>query len=94
MGKMPANPALDVWSMGCILVEMLTGEPAFDAPNKKDLQVKISDGEFCLKTEIKKTLTQSIIDLIEKMFIIDYNERISVIDISNDDWILKEISEL
>lgn len=31
------GPAIDMWSLGCILVELLTGRPIFAAKNERDL---------------------------------------------------------
>lgn len=33
----PYTPAIDIWSFGCILVELYTGLPIFPAENEKDL---------------------------------------------------------
>jgi serine/threonine-protein kinase len=38
------GPATDVWSMGAILHEMATGEPAFDADNLPDIAHRVLNG--------------------------------------------------
>ncbi|XP_022236949.1 dual specificity tyrosine-phosphorylation-regulated kinase 1A-like [Limulus polyphemus] len=38
---MPYDMAIDVWSLGCILVEMHTGEPLFSGANEVDQMYKI-----------------------------------------------------
>ena len=39
----PYNMAIDMWSLGCILVEMHTGEPLFPGSNEFDQICKIVD---------------------------------------------------
>lgn len=38
---MPYDLAIDMWSLGCILVEMHTGEPLFSGANEIDQMNKI-----------------------------------------------------
>mmetsp|Transcript_27716 Transcript_27716/g.64661 ORF Transcript_27716/g.64661 Transcript_27716/m.64661 type:complete len:123 (-) Transcript_27716:613-981(-) len=37
----PYSPLIDMWSLGCILVEMHTGEPLFSGQDEPDQIVKI-----------------------------------------------------
>lgn len=37
----PYDLAIDMWSLGCILVEMHTGEPLFSGANEQDQLNKI-----------------------------------------------------
>lgn len=30
----PAHPGIDIWAMGCILYQLLTGEPTFNQDTK------------------------------------------------------------
>ena len=38
---LPYNEGIDMWSLGCILVEMHTGEPLFSGVNETDQVYKI-----------------------------------------------------
>jgi NIMA (never in mitosis gene a)-related kinase len=43
---MPYNQKSDIWSMGCILYEMVTLRHAFDANSMKGLVLKILRGQY------------------------------------------------
>jgi dual specificity tyrosine-phosphorylation-regulated kinase 1 len=38
---MPYDTAIDMWSLGCILIEMHTGEPLFSGANEFDQMMRI-----------------------------------------------------
>ncbi len=51
----PYDTAIDMWSLGCILVEMHTGEPLFSGANEVDQMnkiVEVSYGTCCIKVKI------------------------------------------
>jgi dual specificity tyrosine-phosphorylation-regulated kinase 1 len=40
---MPYNQMIDMWSLGCVLVEMHTGEPLFGGADQADQMCRIVD---------------------------------------------------
>ena len=56
---MPYDLAIDMWSLGCILVEMHTGEPLFSGANEvrsNTLRTEGSAQDFLAEVNIQKWL--------------------------------------
>jgi serine/threonine protein kinase len=47
---LPYSVAIDMWSLGCILVEMHTGEPLFSGTDQFDQMQKIVAVSYCFKS--------------------------------------------
>ena len=60
----PYNQKSDIWSLGCILYEMLTLRHAFDANSMKALVLKILRGTY---PAIPSTYSQEIRDIVAEM---------------------------
>ncbi|OMO61218.1 hypothetical protein CCACVL1_23673 [Corchorus capsularis] len=64
--------ALDVWSLGCIVIEMLTGGMAWNYQGPEDLRDKLLWGK---KPDIPEDMSTSGKDFVMKCFVRDPNER-------------------
>lgn len=84
-----ANPAMDVWSMGCILYTLFHGQPPFSGSNR-DVKDAILKGEYKFDPQVKSKLSPECVDLIEKMLIVDYSQRISTFGIKEHPWMTGE----
>ncbi|XP_044215159.1 serine/threonine-protein kinase Nek1-like [Thunnus albacares] len=61
--KKPYNNKSDIWALGCVLYEMCTLKPAFNADNSMDLEVKIVRGLYppvsgCYSQELRSLMAQ------------------------------------
>ncbi|CAK9319446.1 unnamed protein product [Citrullus colocynthis] len=68
------NSALDIWSLGCILVEMVSGKPVWDDCKSRDqLMTRLLD-DMDIPT-IPDELFEQGKDFISKCFVRDYKQR-------------------
>jgi NIMA (never in mitosis gene a)-related kinase 1/4/5 len=87
----PYNQKSDIWSLGCILYEMVTLRHAFDASSMKGLVVKILRGTY---PSIPSCYSQNLRDLIDEMLQKDAQNRPSVKKILEKDFLKSRISQL
>jgi len=86
------NPhtGLDIWAMGVILYGMLCGTlPFSESSNKKTIE-RIISGNYVIPPKIDATLSREVKDLLAKMLNVDYQERISIVEIMNHPWMLDQ----
>lgn len=82
------GPPIDVWAMGCILFSMVCGELPFYGNTNKETIEKICSGEFAFPSSAEKTLSREVKDLIEKILVVNPNERYTIPEIQKHPWIL------
>ena len=56
MGEREIAPAADVYALGCVLYEMLTGEPPFDGPTAQAIVSKVLTSDPDAVTSLRKTV--------------------------------------
>jgi len=77
----------DIWSIGCTVVELVTGKPPWpESANFWAAVYKIGNSTG-LPTEIPKDLDPLTMDFLEKCFIRDPELRPSVYDLLKHSWI-------
>jgi NIMA (never in mitosis gene a)-related kinase len=87
----PYNQKSDIWSLGCILYEMVTLRHAFDANSMKGLVLKILRGSY---PQIPSHYSQDLKDLLADMLIKDPLKRPSMRKILEKEFLSKRISKL
>ncbi|KAK8660029.1 hypothetical protein V6N13_050965 [Hibiscus sabdariffa] len=79
--------ALDVWSLGCVVVEMITGRLPWDTCDANDLMLKLFSGESPNIPEDMSILGK---DFLRKCFITDPNQRWSASMLLRHPYLLPE----
>lgn len=68
---------VDVWTVGCLIYNMLTGVPPFYEDKKTDMLEVIREGDWVKRSKLSTYKpTMHAIDLFNKIFVLDPNERL------------------
>jgi serine/threonine protein kinase len=70
------NNKVDIWSLGVILFELVTGSPPFKAQTKSELKINIKAGDFKVPKEYHVSL--ECLDFINKCLQYDSSKRLSL----------------
>ena len=81
---------VDIWSLGTIFYQMLTGEQLFNASGINELQKKIELGYY--KLPIKLNLTEELISFINGMLQYDGDLRLTADELSKHDFLVKNVN--
>jgi len=84
---------VDVWSVGASLFMMLTGAPAYSKPIDTDIGFGwVTSGRVSnLMNSWGATPSDEVLDLLNRIFCVDFNDRISVDEILMHPWVIGDI---
>ena len=85
------NEKADIWSLGTICYEMLTGENLFQANNLQELIAKSERGEYIIP--ITNDLSNEIVSFINAMLQYDSLKRYSAEELSRHDFLVKNVND-
>ena len=81
LNDQPYSPLSDIWSLGCVIYELCTLHPPFQAKNYSELQNKIKLGKFGALPEYYSSGLESI---VKSMIRVDLRERASTFELLQD----------
>ena len=80
---------VDIWSLGTICYQMLTGDPLFTAESLDDLLLKIEEGNYSIPLDIE--ISNEIISFLNSMLQYDGKLRPSAEELSKHDFLKKDV---
>ena len=83
------NKKEEIWTLGVICYELLTGKKPYNAKNKNDPTNKINKGDYYLPI----TLSKEAVSFLNCMLQYDSEKRLSAAQLSEHNFLKKNISE-
>ncbi|KAK6333997.1 hypothetical protein TWF696_002508 [Orbilia brochopaga] len=83
----------DMWSLGCVVYTLLTGEPPFTGQNQEEIQQKIVGGRYDVNRLTRHGVSEAAIDLVKSFLITDPTKRMNEKDALRHPWLDDGTSE-
>jgi len=85
------NSKCDMWSLGCLLYELCTFRPPFEAESMEGLARKVMKGRY---EQIPSFYSQALRTTLAKLLVVEPNYRSSVQEILSSDCVLSRMAEI
>ena len=85
------NEKADIWSLGTICYELLTGEAMFKVKDIKDLMKKVENGNYTIPININ--LSKEAVSFLNAMLQYDFKNRLSADELAKHDFIVKNVKD-
>ena len=85
------NEKADIWSLGTICYELLTGEAIFKVKDIKELMKKVEKGNYTIPININ--FTKETVSFLNAMLQYDGDDRLSADELGKHDFITKNVKE-
>ena len=79
----------DIWSIGTVCYELLTGKAVFDAENLEDLVGKVKKGTY----HVPVTSSNEVVTFLKHMLVYDSNERLSAKELLKLPFLTKNVKD-
>ena len=85
------NEKADIWSLGTVFYQLLTGEELFHVHSMKELMKKVEEGNYVIP--INKNFSKEAVSFLNCMLQYNPEERLSITELAQHDFIVKNVKE-
>jgi len=85
--KSAYTPAVDMWSLGCILFLILTNKLPFDGEDLNLLFKNIQEVKYSFPSDLETTISTEARDLIRRLLELDPNKRLTAEEVLKHPWL-------
>lgn len=84
--KVKYTKSIDMWSMGVVLYEMLSGQTPWPKTSKKEFLISILLGKFCFDSPVWSSISEEAKDLIKQLICVNPKKRLTAKEAMNHPW--------